>query len=83
MRFSHLLAGGAVLAIASLSAEAHAGDTLDAIKARGEIRCGVSTGLAGFSLPDAQGNWTGLDADVCRAIAPPSWAMPMPWSSCP
>jgi general L-amino acid transport system substrate-binding protein len=33
------------------------------------LNCGVGTGLAGFSIPDAQGNWTGLDVDVCRAIA--------------
>lgn len=69
MRFSHLLAGGAVLAIASLGAGAMAGPTLDAVKARGEIRCGVNTGLAGFALPDAQGNWTGIDVEYCRAVA--------------
>ena len=69
MRISNLLAGTAVLALASFSTNAFAGDTLDAIQERGEIRCGVSTGLAGFSLPDAQGNWTGLDVDYCRALA--------------
>jgi general L-amino acid transport system substrate-binding protein len=69
MRLSQLLAGGAVLAVASLATGAQAGPTLDAIKERGELRCGVSTGLAGFSLADAQGNWTGLDVDYCRAMA--------------
>jgi general L-amino acid transport system substrate-binding protein len=69
MRLSQLLASGAVLAVASLAVEAQAGPTLDAIKERGELRCGVSTGLAGFSLADAQGNWTGLDVDYCRALA--------------
>lgn len=69
MRISGLLSGGAVLAIAALAAPAFAGQTLDAVRERGEIRCGVSTGLAGFSLPDAQGNWTGLDVDYCRALA--------------
>jgi general L-amino acid transport system substrate-binding protein len=69
MRFSHLLAGTAVVAIAALATDAHAGATFDAIMDRGELRCGVSTGLAGFSLPDAQGNWTGLDVDYCRALA--------------
>ena len=69
MRFSHLLAGTAVVAIAALATDAHAGATFDAIMDRGELRCGVSTGLAGFSLPDAQGNWTGLDVDYCRAVA--------------
>src|SRR5438105_6282272 len=48
---------------------AHAGKTLDAVKARGQLVCGVNTGLAGFSQADSQGNWTGLDVDVCRAIA--------------
>ena len=48
---------------------AHAGKDLDAIKARGQLICGVSTGVAGFSLADSQGKWTGLDVDVCRAVA--------------
>ena len=47
----------------------HAGKTLDAIKARGQLVCGVNTGLAGFSAADSQGNWTGLDVDVCKAVA--------------
>ena len=51
------------------AAPAHAGKTLDAIKARGQLVCGVNTGLAGFSAADSQGNWSGLDVDVCRAIA--------------
>jgi general L-amino acid transport system substrate-binding protein len=44
-------------------------DTLDAIQARGMLRCGVSEGIAGLSLPDAAGRWTGIDADFCRALA--------------
>ena len=48
---------------------AHAGKTLDAIKARGQIVCGVNTGLAGFSAADSSGNWSGLDVDICRAVA--------------
>jgi general L-amino acid transport system substrate-binding protein len=43
--------------------------TLEAVKARGELICGANGTLAGFGLPDAQGNWTGLDVDFCRAIA--------------
>src|SRR5947199_3859168 len=43
--------------------------TLDTIKQRGQLVCGVSTGFAGFSTPDSQGNFKGLDADYCRAIA--------------
>jgi len=64
-----ILAGGLVAAAALASAPAHAGKTLDAIKSRGSVVCGVNTGLAGFSAADSQGNWTGLDVDVCRAIA--------------
>lgn len=43
--------------------------TLDRVRRNGFVRCGVSTGIAGFSAPDAQGEWQGLDVDVCRAIA--------------
>ena len=43
--------------------------TLDAVRRRGYVQCGVSTGVAGFSAPDAQGQWNGLDVDSCRAIA--------------
>ncbi|HUN50918.1 MAG TPA: amino acid ABC transporter substrate-binding protein [Candidatus Sulfotelmatobacter sp.] len=64
-----LLAGATFLAALSVTATAWAGPTLDAVKKRGELNCGVSTGLAGFSLADAQGNYTGLDVDTCRAIA--------------
>lgn len=50
-------------------APAWAGKTLDAIRARGKVQCGVSTGVAGFSAPDSKGVWRGLDVDVCRAVA--------------
>ncbi|MBA3253949.1 MAG: amino acid ABC transporter substrate-binding protein [Pseudomonadota bacterium] len=63
------IAGAAVLVTAALSWPAHAGKTLDTIKQRGQVVCGVNTGLAGFSAADSQGNWTGLDVDVCKAIA--------------
>jgi general L-amino acid transport system substrate-binding protein len=43
--------------------------TLDAVKQRGSLSCGVNVGLAGFSQPDDKGNWTGLDVDYCKAIA--------------
>ena len=52
-----------------LPAAAGAGATLDAVRRNGFVRCGVSTGIAGFSAPDAEGQWRGLDVDVCRAIA--------------
>src|SRR6201990_2624331 len=43
--------------------------TLDTVKQRGMLMCGVSTGFAGFSAPDSQGNYKGLDSDYCRALA--------------
>jgi len=51
------------------SAPANAGATLDAVKAKGFVECGVNQGLPGFSNPDEKGNWVGLDIDVCRAVA--------------
>lgn len=54
------------LAIGAASAQS---PTLDDVKKRGYVQCGVSDGLAGFSNPDANGNWTGLDVDICRAVA--------------
>jgi general L-amino acid transport system substrate-binding protein len=53
---------------AAAAATASAG-TLDDVKTKGFIQCGVSQGLPGFSNPDAQNNWTGLDVDFCRAVA--------------
>ena len=66
----HKLALGAAAAAAVLAAApAHAGKTLDQIKQRGQLVCGVHVGLAGFSQADSSGAWSGLDVDVCRAIA--------------
>ena len=59
---------GVVLATA-LGVQAAAAQTLKTVKERGSLSCGVSQGLPGFSTPDDKGNWTGLDVDVCRAIA--------------
>ena len=58
---------GAVVSVAGVSAASAA--TLDDVKAKGFIQCGVSQGLIGFSNPDDQNNWTGLDVDYCRAVA--------------
>jgi general L-amino acid transport system substrate-binding protein len=63
------LLSAAVAALAVTALPAHAGKTLDAIKARGQLVCGVNSGLAGFSQADSNGAWTGMDVDVCRAIA--------------
>ncbi len=43
--------------------------TLDAIRARGSLNCGINTGVAGFALPDSRGTWQGLDIDLCRGLA--------------
>jgi general L-amino acid transport system substrate-binding protein len=66
---SRLAAAGLLVAATLACLPAHAGKTLDAIKARGQLVCGVGTGLAGFSAADSAGNWTGIDVDVCKAIA--------------
>ena len=58
------------LSLQSASAQDAKGKTtLETVKARGMLSCGVSQGLPGFSAPDDKGNWTGIDVDVCRAIA--------------
>ncbi len=57
----------ASLLVAGLSTASAA--TLDTVKQRGTLVCGVSTGFAGFSAPDSQGNFKGLDVDYCRALA--------------
>ncbi len=59
----------AVATLTLFALPAHAGKTLDAIKARGQVVCGVNVGLAGFSGADSNGAWTGLDVDICKAIA--------------
>jgi general L-amino acid transport system substrate-binding protein len=46
-----------------------AANTFDAVRARGQMVCGVNTGLAGFAQPDSQGIWRGFDVDYCKAIA--------------
>lgn len=63
-----LLASLAGVAVLSALSPASA-TTLSEVKARGFVKCGVHTGLAGFASTDAAGNWTGLDVDICRAVA--------------
>ncbi|MBX3552364.1 MAG: amino acid ABC transporter substrate-binding protein [Pseudolabrys sp.] len=52
-----------------MTAQSASAQTLKTVKERGTLVCGVSQGLPGFSNPDDKGNWTGLDVDLCRAIA--------------
>ena len=69
-KLASVAATAALLAAAWIApAPAHAGTTLDSIKQRGALRCGVNTGLQGFSAPDSQGKWSGIDADFCKAVA--------------
>jgi general L-amino acid transport system substrate-binding protein len=58
-----------VMTVAALAAGAAAAGTLDDVKARGKLNCGVTTGLVGFAAPDANGEWQGFDVGVCRAVA--------------
>ncbi len=57
------------LAFAASGVMAAEGDTLKEVKARGELNCGVNTGLVGFAAPDANGNWSGFDVAFCKAVA--------------
>ncbi|UWQ50103.1 amino acid ABC transporter substrate-binding protein [Leisingera caerulea] len=57
------------LTVAGLAAGAAAAGTLDDVKARGKLNCGVTTGLVGFAAPNANGEWEGFDVAVCRAVA--------------
>lgn len=67
----NLIGATFLLAIYSnvLSAKESSGDTLKVIQSRGYLICGVSQGLAGFSVPDDRGDWHGMDVDFCRAVA--------------
>lgn len=58
----------AAVIVAFLDASAGAG-TLDLVRQRGMLNCGANGQIPGFGIPDAQGNWTGLDVDFCRSIA--------------
>jgi general L-amino acid transport system substrate-binding protein len=61
--------GSVMVAAVVAAGTAQAGPTLDKVKSNGVVTCGVSTGLAGFSIADSQGKYTGLDVDFCRQLA--------------
>ncbi len=67
MMKSLLLGTTIMLALGGIGAASAA--TLDDVKARGALKCGTNTGLAGFAAPDASGVWKGFDVDVCYALA--------------
>ena len=66
---SKALAGLLATCALGLTASAASAGTLDTVKSKGILTCGANTGLAGFGIPDDKGQWTGLDVDVCRAMA--------------
>src|SRR6476659_1797519 len=59
----------ALVMMVALPAAAQTPSTLEAVKKREQVICGVNVGLGGFSLPDSQGKWKGLDVDMCGAVA--------------
>jgi len=65
----HTMIGIIGAAAFGVMASAASAATLDDVKAKGFVQCGVNTALAGFSAPDDKGDWTGLDVDFCRAVA--------------
>lgn len=64
-----LVAGTATLLGSMMAGSAMAATTLESVKEKGHLQCGVTSGLPGFSQPDDKGNWTGIDVDTCRAVA--------------
>ncbi len=69
MQMQKALVSIAIAASLGLGATAAQAATLDDVKAKGYIQCGVTGGVPGFSAPDANNNWTGLEVDFCRAVA--------------
>jgi general L-amino acid transport system substrate-binding protein len=59
-----MLASALAMSAGSVSAA-----TLDEVQGKGHVQCGVSQGLPGFSNFDDKGNWSGVDVDLCRAVA--------------
>lgn len=64
-----IVAGTTTLLGALMASSAMAATTLESVKEKGHLQCGVTSGLPGFSQPDDKGNWTGIDVDTCRAVA--------------
>jgi general L-amino acid transport system substrate-binding protein len=70
MRFRRFFAAAlATIGLGAAGGAAQAGQTFDVLRQRGTLNCGVNVGIAGFSLPDSQGVWRGMDADLCRGLA--------------
>lgn len=69
MKSAKILAVAGLLSATFAMPAAHAGTTLDAVKAKGFVQCGVSTPFPGFANTNEKGEWSGLDVDICRAVA--------------
>jgi len=69
IRLPRLLKRVALVAPAIVASAAYAGTTFDAVKQRGQVLCGISDGIPGFSALDGQGQWRGIEVDLCRAVA--------------
>ena len=67
--FSIALAAGLGVVATGAQAQTATSATLDAVKAKGYVQCGVTGGVPGFSAPDANNIWTGLEVDYCRSLA--------------
>jgi general L-amino acid transport system substrate-binding protein len=67
--FNKMMTGIVAAGLVGVAGTAYAGKDLDAVKARGQLICGINTGVAGFAQQDDKGKWTGLDVDVCRAVS--------------
>lgn len=71
MRIGRWIGAAALAAAAALGvpSAAHAASTLEVVRGRGQLVCGVNNGVAGFAMPDSQGVWRGMDVDLCRGLA--------------
>jgi general L-amino acid transport system substrate-binding protein len=69
VRTALALGAAFLLAVPAFAQTPPAADTVAAIRARGQLTCTVSPSTVGFSLPDSQGVWRGIDVDYCRAVA--------------
>lgn len=69
MKRFKVVAISAGLSLAVWGGAVHAGKTYDAVKEKGHVQCGVSTGIPGFSIADSKGEWSGIDVDMCKAVA--------------
>ncbi len=76
MKLIKLMSAAVAVGALTAGAGAASAQTLEDVKERGVLNCGVSTGIAGFSNPNDQGEWEGFDVDFCRAVAAAIFADP-------